>query len=458
MSTLESSRRHFLKVLAGAGATLAFAGDKATSATSGPAEPQPAPWPFSAAPLQSVRVGFIGVGARGSGHVAQMKTLEGVEVVAIADNHEPTLKRVCANAAKGAGKPPAAYGNGDEDYKRMLQRDDIDIVVIATPWEWHTRMCVDAMHAGKHAFTEVPAGITLDECWQLVETSEKTRKHCMMMENCCYNRQELFCLHLCRLGLFGELLHGEAAYLHELRGQMHELPHGTGSWRTYHYARRNGNLYPTHGLGPIAQYMGINRSDRFDYLSSVASPALGRAAYAKAHFPPDHQWNKIPKWNCGDLVTTIIKTALGRTIMVQWNETTPRPYSRLNLLEGTQGVFADYPPRLALEGVTPATHEWTEGEKLETIFQKYEHPLWKKMGELAAQHGGHGGMDWLMLWRMVCCLRNGEPLDQDVYDAAAWSAIGPLSEKSVASRSRSVDVPDFTRGRWKTRQPLAVVS
>ncbi|MGA2068090.1 MAG: Gfo/Idh/MocA family oxidoreductase [Thermoguttaceae bacterium] len=458
MSTCESSRRHFLKVLAGAGATLAFAGDKAAGATSGPAEPQRVPRPFSAVALKTVRVGFIGVGARGSGHVEQMKNLEGVEVVAIADNHEPTLKRVCANAAKGGGKPPAAYGNGDEDYKRMLQRNDIDIVVIATPWEWHARMCVDAMSAGKHAFTEVPAGITLDECWQLVETSEKTRKHCMMMENCCYNRQELFCLHLCRLGLFGELLHGEAAYLHELRGQMHDLPHGTGSWRTYHYARRNGNLYPTHGLGPIAQYMGINRSDRFDYLSSVASPALGRAAYAKANFPPDHQWNKIPKWNCGDLVTTIVKTALGRTIMVQWNETTPRPYSRLNLIEGTKGVFADYPPRLALEGVTPATHEWTEGEKLEAIFQKYEHPLWKKMGELAAKHGGHGGMDWLMLWRMVCCLRNGEPLDQDVYDAAAWSAIGPLSEKSVAGRSQSVDVPDFTRGRWKTRQPLGVVS
>ncbi len=424
-----------------------------------PRVPRSTPCPGPCAkPLETVRVGFIGVGARGSGHVAQMKTLEGVEVVAIADNHEPTLRRVCDGLAKSGGRPPAAYGNGDLDYKRMLDRDDIDIVIIATPWEWHARMCVDAMQAGKHAFSEVPAAVRLDECWQLVETCEKTQKHCMMMENCCYDREELFCLNLCRLGLFGDLLHGEAAYLHDLRDQMHDWPHGTGSWRTYHYARRNGNLYPTHGLGPVAQYMGINRGDRFDYLSAVASPALGRAAFAKAHFPPGHPWNKFPHWNCGDMVSTIIKTALGRTILVEWDETSPRPYSRLNLIQGTKGAFAGYPSRLALEGVTSATHEWTEGSRLEPILQKYEHPLWKRMGEVAAKHGGHGGMDWLMLWRMVSCLRHGEPLDQDVYDAAAWSAVGPLSEKSIAGRSQSVDVPDFTRGRWKTSQPLGIVS
>jgi len=451
MSNPESSRRDFLRVLAGTGATLALAGEIHAAGAPTVAER------LRGKPLETVRVGFIGVGARGSGHAEQMKTLEGVEIVAIADNHEPTLKRVCANLTKSGDKPPVAYGKGDEDYKRMLERDDLDIVIIATPWECHARMCVDAMKAGKHAFTEVPAAVTLDECWQLVETSEKTQKHCMMMENCCYNREELFCLNLCRLGLFGDLLHGEAAYIHELRGQMNEVEHGTGSWRTLHYAQRNGNLYPTHGLGPVAQYMGINRSDRFDYLSSVASPSLGRSAFAKTHFPPDHKWNKIPKWNCGDMVTTIIKTALGRTLMVQWDETSPRPYSRLNLIQGTKGTFAGYPSRLALEGVTPTTHEWTEGSKLEPILQKYEHPLWKKMGELAAKHGGHGGMDWLMLWRMVYCLRNGEPLDQDVYDAAAWSSIGPLSEKSIASRSGSVDVPDFTRGRWKTTKPLGIV-
>ena len=305
MNPTEQSRRNFLKTVAGTSAGLALAGqlqaaDLPASLTA-----------TSPKPLERIRAGFIGVGARGSGHVAQMMGFEGVEVVAIADNWESSLK-ASVNRVKRAGhKEPAAYGRGDEDYKRMLERDDIDIVIIATPWELHTRMCVDAMLAGKRAFTEVPAAVTLDECWQLVETSEKTGKSCMMMENCCYGREELFCLNLCRLGLLGELLYGEGGYIHDLRGQMHEVKHGTGSWRTWHYVKRNGNIYPTHGLGPIAQYMGINRSDRFEYLSAVASPAVGRAAYAKANFPPDHQWNKVTKWNCGDMVSTIVKTAAG---------------------------------------------------------------------------------------------------------------------------------------------------
>jgi hypothetical protein len=258
--------------------------------------------------------------------------------------------------------------------------------------------------------------------------------------------------------MLGELLHGEAAYLHDLRSQMHEVNHGTGSWRTLHYVKRNGNLYPTHGLGPVAQYMGINRSDRFDYMSAVASPSVGRAAYAKAQFPPDHKWNKVATWNCGDMVTTIIKTALGRTIMVQWNETSPRPYSRINLIQGSHGLFAGYPSRLLIEGVTPGNDEWLEGGKLDDFMKKYEHPLYKKMGELAKKGGGHGGMDWLLAWRLVDCLHRGEPLDQDVYDAAALSSVGPLSEKSIATRSASVDFPDFTRGRWKSIKPLGIIS
>jgi predicted dehydrogenase len=454
MKNTEHSRRNFLKTLAGTSATLALAGNLHAAEPSTPTS-FVAP---SLKPMERVRAAFIGVGARGSGHVAQMMSLEGVEIVAIADNWESSLK-ASVNRVKNAGrKEPAAYGRGDEDYKRMLQRDDIDIVIIATPWELHTKMCVDAMLAGKRAFTEVPAAVTLEECWQLVETSEKTGKSCMMMENCCYGREELFCLNLCRLGLLGELLYGEGAYLHDLRGQMHEVKHGTGSWRTWHYVKRNGNLYPTHGLGPIAQYMGINRSDRFDYLSSTASPAVGRAEYAKTQFPAGHQWNKVAKWNCGDMVSTIVKTALGRTILVQWNETSPQPYSRINLIKGSRGSFAGYPSRLMIEGLTPGGDSWTEGAKLEEFFKKYEHPLFKKQGELATKHGGHGGMDWLMLWRMVDCLRHGIALDQDVYDAAAWSSIGPLSEKSIAARSASINVPDFTRGRWKTTPPLGIVS
>jgi len=408
--------------------------------------------------MNTVRVAFIGLGARGSGHLGEMMTLEGVEVTALCDNHAPTLERALKRVAGKKRPAPAAFGKGDEDYKRMLERNDIDIVIVATPWEVHARMCVDTMKAGKHAFVEVPAAVTVDECWELVDTSERTQKHCMMMENCCYGREELIVLNMCRLGVFGELLHGEAAYLHDLRDQMHEVEHGTGSWRTYHYIKRNGNLYPTHGLGPVAQYMSINRGDRFDYLSTVASPAIGRSQYAKAKFPADHKWNKVAKWNCGDINTTMIKTALGRSIMVQFNETSPRPYTRHNLITGSKGTFAGYPPRLVIEGETPSVHEWVEGDKLNPYFDKYEHPLWKKMGETARAAGGHGGMDFLMLWRMVYCLRNGLPLDQDVYDAASWSVIGPLSEKSIANRSTSVDVPDFTRGRWKTTPPLGIVS
>jgi predicted dehydrogenase len=455
-NNLNSSRRDFLRTVAGAGAGLALARAGAARAEA-PAE-GPGAVGLKNAPMEKVRTAFIGVGARGSGHLGQMMSLEGVEVTAICDIHAPSLANAVQRVEKAGRPKPAGFGDGPEDYKRMLERDDIDIVIICTPWELHARMCVDAMKAGKHAFTEVPAALTLDECWELVDTSEKTGKHCMMMENCCYGEEELLCLNLCRLGLLGELLHGEASYIHDLRGQMGQVEHGTGSWRTLHYAKRNGNLYPTHGLGPVAQYMGINRGDRFDYLSAVASPALGRALYAKKNFPPDHKWNQIKQWNCGDMVTTIIKTALGRSLMVQWDETSPRPYSRLNLIQGTRGTFAGYPSRLVIEGETPNTHEWVEGDALKPYFEKHMHPFWKRMGEEAKKGGGHGGMDWLMLWRMVYCLRNGEPLDQDVYDAAAWSVVGPLSEKSIASRSQSVDVPDFTRGRWKTVAPLGIIS
>ena len=452
-----SSRRDFLKTAAGAGAGIAVVHTTANKALA--ASPKNKGMTLFAAPkMETVRVGLIAVGARGSGHLGTLLTLDGVQITAIADNHAPSLARA-VDRVKNAGRPdPASFGDGDWDYRHLLERDDVDIVIIATPWEWHTPMCVDAMNAGKHAFTEVPAAVTLEECWKLVDTSEKTGKLCMMMENVNYGREELFCLNLCRLGLLGDLLHAEAAYIHDLRGQMNQVDHGTGSWRTFHYAKRNGNLYPTHGLGPVAHYMNINRGDRFDYLSSMSSPAKGRKSFAQNHYPADHQWNQIKKWNCGDINTTIIKTALGRTLMVQWDETSPRPYTRHNLIQGTRGTFAGFPNRLALEGVTPSTHDWTQGAELEAIMAKYEHPLWTRMGQEAKKNGGHGGMDWLMLWRMIYCLRNGEALDQSVYDAAAWSSIGPLSAKSIAKRGTSIDVPDFTRGRWQTTAPLPIAS
>jgi hypothetical protein len=401
-------------------------------------------------PMSTVRFGFIGVGARGSGHVAQMLQIQGAEVKAIADLYPDWGERSVKRCTDAGREKPTFYGPGKDSYKAMLQRDDIDAVIIATPWEEHVRMAVDAMENGKHAFVEVPAALTLEDCWKLVDTSEKTRRHCMMMENVNYGREELLCLNMCRLGVFGELLHGEAAYIHDLRGQMREVERGTGSWRTVHYQKRNGNLYPTHGLGPVAHYMNINRGDRFDYMSSVSSNSRVRAIYGQKNFPPDHKWNKTP-FVCGDINTSIIRSVKGKTVMVQWDEQLPRPYTRHNLIQGTKGVWGGFPNRCVIEGESGSTDSWDQREGLDKFFAKYDHPLWKKIATLPENQGGHGGMDFVMLWRIVYCLRNGLPVDQDVYDGATWSAVTPLSERSVKNRGESLDFPDFTRGEWAKR-------
>lgn len=442
-----TDRRDFLKLLStiGAGAAL-----NARRVEALPKAPRPAP---AQRALETVRLGLIGLGARGGAHLRQLLLLDGVEVRGLCDTDAPTV-REHADYCEAQGVPrPEEYSRGDQDYLRMLERDDMDAVVISTPWRWHTPMAVDTMLADKHAFIEVPAAVTLDECWALVETQERTGRHCMMMENVCYGREELMVLNMCRLGVFGELTHGEGAYIHDLREQMKDVERGTGAWRTPHHAKRNGNIYPTHGLGPIAQYMSINRGDRFDYLTSMSSPALGRARYAEEHLPPEHPHRRL-RYVAGDMNTTLIRTALGRSIMVQWDTTTPRPYSRLNLIQGTRGMFGGYPHRVAIEG-RGETHAWQD---LDAARAEFEHPLWTRVGEEATEAGGHGGMDFVMLWRIVHCLRNGLALDQDVYDAASWSAVSPLSELSVANRSRPADFPDFTRGAWRRREPLAIVS
>ncbi len=413
---------------------------------------------FSAPKLETVRIGMIGVGERGYPHTTQLAVIEGAEVVAVCDLYQDLADRSADYVEKKTGKRPATYCGGEKDYLRMLREQKLDAVVISTPWEWHAPMAIDAMENGAHAFVEVPLALTISDMWRVIDTSERTQKHCMMMENCNYGREELLFLNMVRQGVIGELLHGEAAYIHELRFQMKELRE-TGSWRTYHYAGRNGNLYPTHGLGPVAQYMNLARTDdTFGRIVSFGSPALGRAAYAKKNFPADHKWNQL-EFNCGDISTSIIKTQLGRTIMVQWDETSPRPYSRHNLIQGTAGTLAGYPTRIAGEFLgKDSYHEWTEGdEALAPIYEKYDHPLYRRMGELAVKMGGHGGMDFIMLSRIIECLRNGEPMDQNVYEGAFWSAVGPLSEKSVAEDGMPQAFPDFTRGDWKHTNPLAII-
>ena len=415
--------------------------------------------------LSKIRAAFIGVGSRGGGHLKFFAGLPGTEVVAISDLYEDNVKQK-QEMVKEVADPSrhtsiATYWGDENKWKTMLQEVKPDVVFIATNWNNHAPMALESMKQGAHAFVEVPLAISIKDLWEIVDTSEKTQKHCMMMENVNYGRTELMYLNMCRQGVIGELLHAEAAYIHELRGQMNQVERGTGSWRTKHYANGRGNLYPTHGLGPVAQYMNIAREeDNFKSLVSYSTPALGRKRYAQKNYPQDHKWNQLEFRN-GDLNTSLIKTQLGRTIMVQWDETSPRPYSRLNLVQGTLGALAGFPTRIALEGgvegITKNHHSWVEGENLQKVYEKYDHPLYKRLNQ-QSKNSGHGGMDGIMMYRIVECLQKGLPLDQNVYEGAFWSAVTELSGKSIDQDGAPQQFPDFTRGNWKTTKPLGIIS
>lgn len=432
---------------------------------------------FRAPKIENVRVVMIGVGERGLPQTIQMTAVPHCEVVGVCDVYDDLANKTADIVQKRTGKRPAVYSGKETAYLDMLKELKPDAVIISTPWETHAQIAIDAMENGAHAFVEVPLATTIEELWRVVDASERTQKHCMMLENVNYGRDELMFLNMVRQGLIGELLHGEASYIHTLREQMKSEERGCGSWRTYHYAARNGNLYPTHGLGPVAQYMNLaRRDDTFDRIVSFSSPSLGRPAYAKKHFPADHKWNQ-QEYKCGDMSTSIIKTKAGRTIMVQWDETSPRPYDRKNLIQGTEGTLAGFPTRIAGERISPGSaesaegqpggaeiakgkgfHEWYEGEEAEkNMHAKWDHPLYKRLEQLAKENGGHGGMDYIMLYRVIECLHNGEPLDQNVYEGALWSAVAPLSEKSVEEGGAPQVFPDFTRGDWKTTAPLEIV-
>lgn len=481
-------RRTFLKgvsAVATSGATLSIANATPAGDSSGDGRGAGAQtmMDYAAPKLEQVRFGVIGTGERGSTLLPLLLSVPGVEVNAICDIDPVSIEQAKSRAA--------AFGNGDIDvhtgsehaYRDLLARDDIDAVLIATPWRWHAPMSIEAMQADKHAFVEVPMATTIDDLWQMVEVSEATRRHCMMMENVCYGRDEMMVLNMVQQGLFGEITHGEGAYIHDLRWQMKEIDRKTGSWRTYYHTTMQGNIYPTHGLGPVAQYMNINRGDRFDYMTSMSSPALGRAAYAEREFPPGHERNQLD-YIKGDMNSTLVKTVKGRSILVQYDTTTARPYSRLNLVQGTRGAFAGFPNRIALEhppaeiqaeydaryeaelaNWNPLTapgdkprpqtfHQWDY--EMEKWYRLYDHPFWKSMRKVAELAGGHGGMDYMMLRRIVQCLREGIAMDQNVYDGAAWSSLFPLSHASVIDRSKPVDVPDFTRGAWRTAGSLVI--
>lgn len=461
---MKSNRRNFLKLtgLAGIGLAgnsvlkafgskpdmLSFPGN---SNLAGTARPQKFNMCGYAAPkIDTVRIGFIGLGNRGPGHVSSMSLLEGVEIKALCDivpeEVEKTMKRI-----ESTGFKPELYSGDQEAWKKMCDRNDIDLVYICTPWNMHASMAVYAMEHGKHVAIEVPAAITLDECWQLVETSEKTRMHCMMMENCCYDFFELLTLNMARQGFFGEIVHGEGAYIHTLLESNFNKKGYWNMWRLRENSNRRGNLYPTHGLGPVCQIMNINRGDKMDFLVAVMSRDFQMNEMAKKLAATDDFYKQfVDKPYRGNMTTTTIMTSMGRTIMVQHDVTSPNVYSRIHKISGTKAAALKYP----LPAKISVGDEWVSDEEMKTLEEKYTPAIIRKVGELAKKVGGHGGMDFLENWRLIDCLRNGLPLDQDVYDAALWSAIAPLSEWSVAHKSNPVKVPDFTRGSWQMNPPV----
>jgi predicted dehydrogenase len=463
---MSTKRRDFLKLtgLAGIGITgggLINGCSKATTKPDGTAAARVAGKNYRqqfnmsgyAAPrLETVRIGFIGLGNRGPGAVERMNRIQGVDIKALCDLR-PEKATAARKLLDNTSHQPTLYSGKEEAWKELCDRQDIDLVYIATPWHLHTPMAVYAMEKGKHVAVEVPAAKTLEECWQLVETSERTRKHCMMLENCCYDFFEMLTLNMARQGFFGEIIHGEGAYIHDLMHLNFSKDGYQDMWRLKENFR-NGSLYPTHGLGPICQIMNINRGDAMDYLVSVSTNDFSMRPHADKLAAEDPFFKEFGDKNYrGNMNTTTIRTRKGRTIMVQHDVSSPRPYSRIHLVSGTKAAASKWP---GPERIATGHEKWLTGEELAPLREQYEPELIKKLGEMAKKIGGHGGMDFLMDWRLIDCLRNGLPLDQDVYDAALWSAVAPLSEWSVANRSNSIDVPDFTAGAWQQNKPVDI--
>lgn len=405
---------------------------------------------YAAPAMKVIRVGYIGVGSRGLGSVSRMRLIEGVEIRALCDILEERVN-LGQKALKEMGMPPAkSYFGSETIWKEMVQDPDLDLIYIATPRVLHAPMCILSMENGKHAVTEIPAAQTIGDLWKLVETSEKQKKHCCMLENCTYDFWELLTLNMVRQGFLGEVVHIDAGYIHDQR----ELNLSKAKvWRTEEFINRNGNIYPTHGMGPACQVLNVNRGDRLDYLTSMSSADFTMGEIIAGLAKSDSYYRKYDgKWKLGNVNTSTIRTEKGKTIMLQYNISNPRPYDRIQQVVGTKGITKKYPEP---SRIAPG-HEWVSEEETKLLVEKYTPRLVRLVGEMAKKVGGHGGMDFLMEWRLVDCLRNGLPLDMDVYDAAAWSSVVPLSEWSVANSSSPVKVPDFTQGRYKTNEPVDV--
>jgi predicted dehydrogenase len=437
-------RRTFIKGISAAGLGLAVS--RLTMGLASAAESQtPAP-----ASSKRVKVGIVGVGGRGNDLLNILLSLSNNEVRAVCDI-VPERAASAADKITKAGFPePKLYMKGERDFERMCETEELDIVITATPVDWHVPVCVAAMKNGKHAATEVHATYLLDECWELVETAEKYKRQCAILENYCYFYNVLMVLKMVRSGLLGDLVHCESGYQHDVRYARFGSD-GALLWRAKDMLTHNGNLYPTHAVGPVAQWMNINRGDRFDYLVSMSSKSSGMKVYAEQHFGKDHESTKH-NYMQGDVNCTLIRTVNGLTITLYYDAQLPRPFDMIYRAQGTKGIYLGTLDKLYIEGKS-RNDQWEPSSK---YADQYEHPLWKELGKKATSYG-HGGADYMMIYRLIDAIQKGGTVDMDVYDAASWSAISPLSEKSVANKSQAVDFPDFTRGKWKTNQPLGIV-
>ncbi|WP_373512912.1 Gfo/Idh/MocA family protein [Persicitalea sp.] len=415
------------------------------------------------APADKVRLGFIGVGMRGRNHVAQAMYRPDVEINAICDIDPDSVKTTLAMITKAGRKKPEVYAAGDEDFLNMVKRDDLDGIVIATPWEWHVPMAVAVMRGGKYAAVEVSATVTLQESWDLVDTHEQTGSHCMILENVCYRRDVMAVLNMIRQGLFGEMTYTHCGYQHDLREvkfndgkkaygggvEFGEKGYSEAKWRTQHSIDRNGDIYPTHGLGPVAHWLNINRGNKFNYLTSTATKSRSLHKYIVDKGGANHPNAKV-NFKLGDVVTTVIDCFNGENIVIMHDTNSPRPYSLGFRAQGTEGIWMNDGSMIYLEDSATKPHTW---QPAGPVLDKYDHPVWQKNAK-EAETAGHGGIDYFVLRGFIEAIKGQSAPPIDVYDAAAWSAISPLSELSIARGSSPVEIPDFTRGKWRTNKPI----
>jgi predicted dehydrogenase len=411
---------------------------------------------LTAPPMDTVRVGFIGLGMRGPGAVERFAQIEGTAIKGLCDVEADRVE-ACQELLEKLGRPRATgYSGSTEAYKEMCERDDIDLIYIATDWVHHTPLAVYAMEHGKHVAIEVPAAMTLDEIWDLINTSERTRLHCMMLENCVYDFFEIATLNMAQQGLFGEILHVEGSYLHNLDDFW---PEYWNNWRLDYNMKNRGDIYPTHGIGPDCQVLNIHRGDRMDYLVAMDTKPCNGPKVVKKQTGKD-----CPDFQNGDQTSTLIRTVNGKTILIQHDVLTPRPYSRMYQVVGSDGYASKYPIQQLLfrteklDSTTTAdyqnlnAHAALPDELCQEMLKKYLPPFVQELEETARRIGGHGGMDFIMDYRLIYCLRNGLPLDMDVYDMAEWCCLGPLTRISLENGSAPVAIPDFTRGAWNRVQ------